>query len=89
MKTLSSSQTRHVSGGLSTPDAKHGAPATSTVESPSKTQAGWTALTFSPSHPDGLVVRLSRYDAVFMAPSDSLSEDQPLFPGLNDQGGVV
>lgn len=89
MKTLNAGQMQHVAGGLmpQTIDNKLQAPLK--VESSTNIPTGTTAMSFSPSHPEGMRVRLIRFDANFMAPSDSLREDPPLFPGLNDQGGMV
>lgn len=86
MKTLETSQIQQVSGGQMPQGIDNKAQAAFKVEASTKTPNGITATTFSPSHPEGMLVHLTRFDALFMAPSDSLSEDQPLFPGLNDQG---
>ena len=88
MKTLYASQTQHVSGGLLQSSLDKNLQATCKVESLTKTPSGTTAMTFSPSHPEGMLVRLNRFDANFTAPRDDDGEDQPLFPGLNDQGGI-
>ena len=89
MKTLDATQIHFVAGGLLPSSVDENLQATCKVESSTKTPSGTTAMTFSPSHPEGMLVRLNRFDAIFMAPNDSLGEDQPLFPGLNDHGGVV
>jgi hypothetical protein len=43
----------------------------------------------SPTHPNGVAIPLHRIDENFLTPSDSMSEDTPLFAGINDQGGMV
>ena len=55
------------------------------VEASTKTHNGITATTYSPAHPGGMLVRLTRFDAIFTAPRNDDGEDQPLFLGLNDQ----
>jgi hypothetical protein len=88
MNTLNNIQTQQVSGGCRTPNTNEKLLATFKVESSTNVLTGTTAKTFSPSHPEGMLVHLTRFDTNLMAPSDSLSEDEPLFPGLNDQGGT-
>ena len=89
MKTLNASQTHHVSGGLLPSSIDKKLQPTCKVESSNKTLSGMTAMTFSPSHPEGMLVRLNRFDANFTAPRDYDGEDQPLFLGFNDQGGAT
>jgi hypothetical protein len=89
MKTLNISETQHVTGGVLARGhgkelfaaAKPATPALGAV-------SGLTVLTFSPSHHEGMTARLTRFDKDFMAPNEALGEDQPLFAGLNDQGGA-
>ena len=89
MKTLNANQTQRVSGGLLTLGIDNKQQGTPKVEPSAKTSTGITVMTFNPSHPEGVLVRLNRFDAIFMAPSESLGEETSQFPGLNDQGGVV
>lgn len=89
MKTLNTSQTHQVSGGMLNQSIDEKLQATCKVEPSNKTPTDTTAMTFSPSHPDGMLVRLNRFDAAFTVPGNSEGDDQPLFAGLNDQGGVV
>lgn len=89
MNTLNALQTQQVSGGFQVPNANEKLLVSLKTESSCKAATGNTAMTFTPSHPEGMLVHLTRFNANFMTPSDSLSEDQPLFAGLNDQGGIV
>lgn len=96
MNILSPINTQFVSAGqLAAGDGKHqsaaiqsGLIAAAQAQS-SLQQSAISAITFSPSHPEGMPIHLRRFDVNFMAPSDNESDELSLFPGLNDQGGVV
>lgn len=89
MKTLETSQIQQVSGVQMPHGIDNKLHAAFKAEALTKTPDGITTTTFAPSRSQGMSARLTRFDALFTAPSDSLSEDQPLFPGLNDQGGLA
>ena len=98
MKPLTPAQTHQVVGGMLRPTP----PATGTAPligfgplmQPQSALGIATsglahAMRSSPTQPNGIAIPLRRFDENFLAPSDSLSEDAPLFAGINDQGGIV
>ena len=89
MRNLSITELQHVTGGELTQEARKGPYAIPTPAISVAAATGLTAISFSPSYPEGVSVRLGRFDANFVAPRDSLGDELPLFPGLNDQGGVI
>ena len=89
MKSLETTEIQQVAGGQMPHGVDNKPQAVFKVEASTKTPNDTTATTFRPAHPEGTRVRLKRFDAAFTAPSNSEGDDQPLFAGLNDQGGVV
>jgi hypothetical protein len=100
MNPLTPAQTHQVVGGIQRPtpatDINHTPAAFGPLLQPQNTVAVAIsapelahAMQYTPTHPNGIAIPLHRFDENFLAPSDSLSEDTPLFAGINDQGGIV